>query len=289
MISRVEIDEGGGFCGGVIRAIGSAEDFLRAHPGRTLYSLGPVVHNESELERLAGLGLVTLDSSDIPSTAASERRPIIIRAHGESPAMYGVLRESGFEIIDCTCPVVLGIQKKIASAPGDVLIYGKKGHPEVTGLVGNAKGRVWVVENMDEARELLAAADGPSAGADIFSQTTMSPVGYDEVCALLASGIPDLRVHRTICSQVERRHANLEKFALGHDVIVFVTGKSSSNGRVLSDLCRSVNPRTYVVGGVSDIDPAWFRPGDSVGVSGATSTPRWLLENVADCVRSLSL
>ena len=284
MISRVEIDEGGGFCGGVIRAIGSAEDFLRAHPGRTLYSLGPVVHNESELERLAGLGLVTLDSSDIHSTAASERRSIIIRAHGESPAMYGLLRESGFEIIDCTCPVVLGIQKKIASAPGDVLIYGKKGHPEVTGLVGNAKGRVWVIENTEQARALLAAADRPTAGADIFSQTTMSPVGYDEVCALLASGIPDLRVHRTICSQVERRHANLGKFALEHDVVVFVTGKSSSNGRVLSDLCRRVNPRTYVVGGVSDIDPAWFRPGDSVGVSGATSTPRWLLENVAEFI-----
>ena len=213
-----------------------------------------------------------------------EGRTVIIRAHGEAPKTSATLRRLGFEIIDCTCPVVLGIQRKIAAAPGDVIIYGKKGHPEVIGLVGNARGRVWVVENMDQARDLLSLQDGPSAGADIFSQTTMSPVGYKEVCGLLAGGIPGLRIHRTICRQVATRHDALAEFARAHDAIVFVTGKASSNGRVLSDLCRSVNPRTYVVGGVSEIQRDWFRDGDTVGVSGATSTPRWLLEKVAEYI-----
>ena len=264
----------------MIRAIGSAEDFLASHPGQTLYSLGPVVHNESELERLSALGLEPVSAAELEQMGGAGRT-VIIRAHGEAPATSATLRRLGFEIIDCTCPVVLGIQRKIAAAPGDVIIYGKKGHPEVIGLVGNARGRVWVVENMDQARELLSMPDGPAADSDIFSQTTMSPVGYDEVCGLLAGGLPALRVHRTICRQVATRHEALAEFARAHDAILFVTGKASSNGRVLSDLCRSVNPRTYVVGSVSDIRPEWFRDGDSVGISGATSTPRWLLEQVA--------
>ena len=280
MIKKVEIDGSGGFCGGVIRAIGSAEDFLGSHPGTTLYSLGPVVHNESELERLSSLGLEAVSAVELEQIGGAGR-PVIIRAHGEAPETLEKLRRLGYEIIDCTCPVVLGIQRKIAAAPGDVIIYGKKGHPEVIGLVGNASGRVWVVENMDQARELLALDDGPTADADIFSQTTMSPVGYEEVCGLLAGGLPGLRIHRTICRQVATRHDALAAFARSHDAVVFVTGKASSNGRVLSDLCRSVNPRTFVVGGVADIRPEWFREGDTVGVSGATSTPRWLLEEVA--------
>ncbi len=283
MIKKVEIDGSGGFCGGVIRAITSAEDFLASHPGETLYSLGPVVHNESELERLSSLGLVPVSAAELEQMGGAGRT-VIIRAHGEAPSTSANLRRLGFEIIDCTCPVVLGIQRKIAAAPGDVIIYGKKGHPEVIGLVGNARGRVWVVENMDQARELLSRPDGPSDGADIFSQTTMSPVGYEEVCGLLEGGLHGLRIHRTICRQVATRHNALAEFARSHDAIVFVTGKASSNGRVLSDLCRSVNPRTYVVGGVSEIQRDWFRPGDSVGVSGATSTPRWLLEKVAEFI-----
>ncbi len=280
MIKKVEIDGSGGFCGGVIR---SAEDFLGSHPGTTLYSLGPVVHNESELERLSSLGLEAVSAVELEQIGGAGR-PVIIRAHGEAPETLEKLRRLGYEIIDCTCPVVLGIQRKIAAAPGDVIIYGKKGHPEVIGLVGNARGRVWVVENMDQARELLALDDGPTADADIFSQTTMSPVGYEEVCGLLAGGLPGLRIHRTICRQVATRHDALAAFARSHDAVVFVTGKASSNGRVLSDLCRSVNPRTYVVGSVADINPSWFRPGDTIGVSGATSTPRWLLEKVVEYI-----
>jgi len=283
---KVEIDAGGGFCGGVIRAISSAETFLADHPGTTLYSLGSIVHNESELERLSGLGLVPVSGEQLEKSADGAGKSVIIRAHGESPRMYSTLERLGYSIIDCTCPVVLGIQKKISSAPGDVIIYGKQGHPEVIGLVGNAKGRVWVVENMDQAREMLAH-DGPSAGSDIFSQTTMSPVGYREVCDFLAGEIPGLKIHSTICRQVANRHKNLESFAREHDVVIFVTGKASSNGRVLSNLCRSVNPRTYTVGNVSEIDPSWFRAEDKVGVSGATSTPRWLLEQVASHIANL--
>ena len=283
---KVEIDSNAGFCGGVIRTIGSAEKFLREHPGRSLYSLGAIVHNDSELERLSSMGLVQLDCEDLEEMKFAEGSTILIRAHGQPPQIYRTLERLGFEIIDCTCPVVLGIQKKIRQAKGDVIIYGKHGHPEVLGLVGQALSRARVIQDLDQAAEMLKS-DCPAPGAEIFSQTTMSPVGYEEVCALLKSGIPALKVHNTICKHVASRHHELEAFARSHDVIVFVSGRSSSNGRVLCDLCRSVNIRTYHVGSVQEIQPVWFRSEDRVGVSGATSTPRWLLEEVASYIAGL--
>lgn len=283
---KVEIDGNGGFCGGVIRALGKAEEFLSEHPGESLYSLGEIVHNESELERLHSLGLVALDEEDMEQMVSASGATILIRAHGQPPVTYGVMEKLGFKVIDCTCPVVLGIQKKIDLVEGDVIIYGKKGHPEVLGLVGHVKGRALVIENYTQALELIGSYV-PAPGSEIFSQTTMSPVEYDAICGLFSANYPQIKVHKTICAQVATRHETLRDFARAHDVIVFVTGKSSSNGRVLRELCQSVNIRTYQVSSISEIQPDWFREDDLVGVSGATSTPRWLLEQVAEHIANL--
>ena len=305
----VEIDSNSGFCGGVIRAIGGAEKFL-AERGE-LFSLGAIVHNEAELARLQHKGLITLDSLNAapasftvsPKEGSTAKAPVsanktlLIRAHGEPPATYELAREKGFEVIDFTCPVVLKIQKSIREASrrhspdGQIVIFGKIGHAEVLGLVGQVDGKAVVVENLPQLEVAIASGEiDISRHIDIFSQTTKSPTEYDELCAYLASRMAApglLEVHNTICSQVASRHKELVDFARGHDVIVFVAGKESSNGRVLCDLCASVNPRTHKVGSVAEIDPSWFSVADSVGVCGATSTPKWLLEEVAGHIKNL--
>jgi len=286
MIS-VEIDLKAGFCGGVIKTIGTAENFLSKEENTHLYSLGEIVHNESEIARLSAMGLVALDEEDISYIKNANGENILIRAHGQPPATYAKLKELGFNVIDCTCPVVLGIQKKIRQAQGTVIIFGKKGHPEVLGLVGQVdESRVRVIENMEDAAQLAESMDA-SRQCEIFSQTTKSPVEYSQVCAYLSSMLPALKVHETICSQVESRYRELKEFAAAHDVVIFVSGKSSSNGKVLSSLCKSVNIRSYQVGGISEIQPSWFRSDDKVGISGATSTPRWLLEQIAAYISAL--
>lgn len=282
---KVEIDSHSGFCGGVIRAIGKAEQFLESSP--RLYSLGEMVHNEAELSRLGAKGLVPVDMDglgDIP-----EGSTVLIRAHGEPPETYEKARNAGIGIIDCTCPVVLTIQKSIKDAyenlggDGSVVIFGKIGHPEVLGLVGQTQGRAVVVENPDQLRGKLAG--GSIRGrVEVFSQTTMSPDGYRDICDCLKESMPEVHVHDTICKQVAYRHGELSGFARGHDVIVFVSGRQSSNGRVLFELCRSVNPRTYHITDKSGLEAVWFRASDNVGVCGATSTPKWLLDEVAEAI-----
>lgn len=284
MIS-VEIDKNAGFCGGVIRTISTAEKFLSTHAH--LYSLGEVVHNESEIDRLSSMGLVALDVEDLDDIENAGDEPILIRAHGQPPYIYDLLKEKHFQIIDCTCTVVLGIQKIIREAEGTVIIFGKKGHPEVQGLVGQVEpSRVRIVETFNDARELVDKEE-LSGHCEIFAQTTRSPEEYKQIWEFLSAAIPDLVVHDTICKQVASRYEQLREFASTHDVIVFVSGRSSSNGKVLSELCKSVNFRTYQVGGVSEIQANWFRPEDKVGISGATSTPGWLLEQVASYVAGL--
>lgn len=284
MIS-VEIDKNAGFCGGVIRTISTAEKFLSTHAH--LYSLGEVVHNESEIDRLSSMGLVALDVEDLDDIENAGDEPILIRAHGQPPYIYDLLKEKHFQIIDCTCTVVLGIQKKIRKAEGTVIIFGKKGHPEVQGLVGQVEpSRVRIVETFNDARELVDKEE-LSGHCEIFAQTTRSPEEYKQIWEFLSAAIPDIVVHDTICKQVASRYEQLREFASTHDVIVFVSGRSSSNGKVLSELCKSVNFRTYQVGSVSEIQANWFRPEDKVGISGATSTPGWLLEQVASYVAGL--
>ena len=286
---NVEIDPGSGFCGGVIRAISQTESFLQG--GRRLYSLGAIVHNEAELSRLQARGLVTVKSL----TEVPEGETVLIRAHGEPPSTYREAAARRLEVIDCSCPVVLQLQRRIREADarlyeggrhGQVIIFGRVGHAEVLGLLGQVGGDALVVENAAMLEAALPGIDG-SEPVEIFSQTTKSPAEYARVCELLRSRGVRLTVHNTICAQVAGRHEKLSAFARKHQVIVFVSGRSSSNGKVLSDLCRSVNPRTFLAGSPSELDPSWFREGDSVGVCGATSTPKWLLEAVADAIRTI--
>lgn len=296
---QVEIDPHSGFCGGVIRAIGTAERFLDAGAER-LYSLGAIVHNEEELARLAARGLVTLDKQDLQEMRdPAPGETLLIRAHGEPPQVYARIRELGFDVIDCTCPVVLGLQKmireahaRLQAAGGQVVLFGKIGHPEVLGLVGQVpEGGVVVVETPEQLQERIS--DGgirTGRGIELFSQTTMSPEGYARVRETLASAMREdapLTVHDTICRQVASRYRELTDFARAHDVVVFVSGRESSNGKVLCDLCRRANIRTWHIGCTAQLRNEWFRPEDSVGVCGATSTPKWLLEEVAEAVGNL--
>lgn len=291
MALQVEIEKHSGFCGGVIRAIGRAEKFLEESPGRTLYSLGDIVHNEAELRRLGEKGLVTINKDGLMNIPDPSSETLLIRAHGEPPQTYSLAQKLGLTVIDCTCPVVLKLQKSIREAyervkpaGGQIVIFGKIGHAEVLGLLGQVSGDAVVIENMPM---LLSALEDGSIRTDkpleIFSQTTKSPVEYSEICKVLES-CPGagLQVHNTICSQVASRHEELADFALRHDVIVFVSGVSSSNGKVLFDLCKSRNQRTYHISDPSELEPEWFSDGDKVGVCGATSTPGWLLEQVAE-------
>lgn len=308
-LMTVEIDGNSGFCGGVIRAINGAEKLL-AEKG-TLFSLGAIVHNEAELSRLQHKGLITIDSltaapasftvspkEGSPAKApVSAAKTLLIRAHGEPPRTYELAREKGFEVIDFTCPVVLKIQKSIREASrrhspdGQIVIFGKIGHAEVLGLVGQVDGKAIVVEDVPQLEAAIDSGEIDVARhIDVFSQTTKSPTGYEQLCNYLASTMAApglLEVHNTICSQVASRHKELMDFARRHDIIVFVAGKESSNGHVLCNLCAGENPRTHLVGSAAEIDPSWFRPEDSVGVCGATSTPKWLLEEVAGHIKNL--
>lgn len=283
----VEVDTRSGFCGGVIRAIGRAETYLEHNHGKPLYSLGDIVHNEEELSRLSRKGLRTIESLDKVSEG-----PVLVRAHGEPPATYRMARDSGIEIIDCTCPVVLRLQERIRSAyakvsgrGGTVVIFGRVGHAEVLGLVGQTGGNALVVESSAMLRKFLAEGlIDTAAPVEVFSQTTGSPDAFSEICDVLEECIEDkslLGIHDTICQQVSSRHAQLSAFASSHDVILFVSGRFSSNGSVLFQLCQSVNPRSYRIISENDIDPSWLCEGDRVGVCGATSTPKWLLEKIA--------
>lgn len=311
---KVDIDSNSGFCAGVIRAIGKAEEFLgtdRNGNGRRLYSLGAIVHNDAELTRLTHMGLVTIDQEDMQEMVGAEGETLLIRAHGEPPKTYRLAENLGFEVIDCTCPVVLQLQKKIRDAylkqkeegKGQIIIFGKLGHAEVLGLLGQTESEAVVVENTAMLEEAINNSsirlDVPT---EVFSQTTKSPAEYARLCARLLErmahhnelpverfkGTNLLKVNDTICSQVASRHSKLTKFALEHDVIIFVSGKASSNGKVLCDLCKSLNIRTYHIDSVGEIKREWFRADDKVGVCGATSTPKWLLEDVAGSIKLLN-
>lgn len=295
---KVEIDSQSGFCGGVIRAISMAGKYLEEH-GR-LYSLGSIVHNEAELARLEAAGLITMDKEDLEQMSPVSGETLLIRAHGEPPEVYEKIRSLGFSIVDCTCPVVLKLQKEIkdaylrlhsGSVQGQLVIFGKIGHAEVLGLVGQVGGDAVVVENLDQVQALVdrgvIRTDRP---VELFSQTTMGPAGYEGLVGFLKGRMADpslLSVHHTICAQVASRHDVLTSFAMSHDIIIFVSGRASSNGKVLCQLCRNCNIRTCHIGSPKEIRREWFRPDDRVGVCGATSTPRWLLEEVASTIENL--
>lgn len=305
---QVEIDSGSGFCNGVIRAVETAEKNLK---DKALYSLGAIVHNNDELKRLNAIGLSVIDIDQMKNLHDTT---VLIRAHGEPPATYHIAQENGINLIDCTCPVVLKLQEKIRNtysaikdgsnglSGGQIVIFGKEGHAEVNGLVGQVNGDAVIVDIIrQEGESCIKGMDEIdfSRPVHIFSQTTKDPQEYLQVCSKIEEQISlsggcsreeaagQLNIHNTICRQVAQRHTNLVAFAKSHSVILFVSGKESSNGKVLYDLCKSVNPHSYHIQNVSQIESGWFKDGDSVGICGATSTPKWQLEEAASFLKNL--
>lgn len=279
---KVEIDDKSGFCFGVVRAISEAETALEGKG--TVYSLGDIVHNRIEVQRLEQLGLRTVTLADLPQLAGCR---LFIRAHGEPPTTYAQANKLGIKIIDATCPVVARLQARVVKAHeqmlpvnGQVVILGKRGHAEVVGLTGQVQKPTIVVENPQD----LALIDF-TRPIYFLSQTTQSIALFQALVAEMrrrASDPDQVHVDDTICRQVSNREQHLAEFTRQFDVILFVCGRKSSNGKVLSEVCKAANPRTYTVEEAAEIDPAWFEGASSVGICGATSTPKWLMQEVAD-------
>lgn len=259
-------------------AIRKAEEVLDKEG--TLYCLGDIVHNTAEVERLQKKGLKTITHEDLKNLHGVK---VLLRAHGEPPSTYETARQNDIEIIDATCPVVLQLQKRIKKAweedPGkqkQIVIYGKKGHAEVNGLVGQTNGEAIVVQNLEEARQL-----NPAKKIDLYSQTTSSLEGFREMVDTL-KGVcreEDFKWSDTICRQVANRMTGIKEFASAHEVVIFVCGAKSSNGKVLYNACREVNPQTYFISTPEELQDEWTANCSSVGICGATSTPAWLMED----------
>ena len=272
----IEIDNGSGFCFGVTTAILKAEEELAQ--SKSLYCLGDIVHNGRECERLKNMGLETVEHGDFDALHDTK---VLLRAHGEPPVTYSKALERGITLIDATCPVVLNLQKRIrndyaAYPDAQIVIYGKNGHAEVVGLVGQTDGNAVVIENLDDAMQLDFSRD-----IRLYSQTTKSLEGFREIVGFISSHMIDgatFESFDTICRQVANRMPNIRQFAERHDVILFVCGKKSSNGKVLFNECCKVNPRSYMVDDPSEIELRWFDAVETVGICGATSTPKWLME-----------
>lgn len=284
----VEIDDKSGFCFGVVRAITEAERALGR--GATVYSLGDIVHNRIEVQRLERLGLKTVTHADMPRLAGCR---LFIRAHGEPPTTYAAARELGIEVIDATCPVVARLQRRVIQAHermrptgGQVVILGKRGHAEVEGLTGQVPDPTIVIEGAED----LPLIDF-SRPVYFLSQTTQSIALFEELGAEMrrrAADPDEVCIDDTICRQVSNREQHLTEFSKRFDAVIFVCGRKSSNGKVLSEVCRRANARTYVVEEAAEIEPDWFEGVGSVGICGATSTPKWLMQEVADRIGGLN-
>ncbi len=278
----IEIDSGSGFCFGVTTAIEKAEEML--NNGQQLSCLGDIVHNGMECERLKNMGLKTIDKSEFEEL---HDKTVLLRAHGEPPATYSRAEQNNITIIDATCPVVLALQKRIkkryeelkesnALNKADIVIFGKNGHAEVLGLVGQTEGTAIVIEHFDDVHKLNFSHD-----IYLYSQTTKSLEEFHRIIEYchthMASGAT-FQSFDTICRQVANRMPNICQFATKHDLILFVSGRKSSNGKVLYGACKEQNPNSYLIEGPEEIDRRWLKDITSVGICGATSTPKWLME-----------
>ena len=285
----VEIDNGSGFCFGVTTAIKKAEETLAN--GEKLYCLGDIVHNGMECERLRGMGLITIDHEEF---AQLHDATVLLRAHGEPPTTYELAQKNNITIIDATCPVVLALQKRIKkkfstiddnSRTTDIVIFGKNGHAEVLGLVGQTNGKAIVIEHADDAKKLDF-----SHNIYLYSQTTKSLDEFHQIIEYCQQHIEEGAIFQsfdTICRQVANRMPNICSFAIRHDLILFVCGRKSSNGKVLYKACKEKNPRSYLIAGPDEIQPEWFEGMNSVGICGATSTPTWLMEKCKEKVEKI--
>ena len=285
---KVEIDEGSGFCFGVVTAINKAEEELAK--GETLYCLGDIVHNSREVERLKTMGLITINREEFKQLRNAK---VLLRAHGEPPETYMIARENNIEIIDATCPVVLRLQKRIkqeflqdaANDEKQIVIYGKNGHAEVLGLVGQTDGKAIVIEKAEEVKKLDL-----NKSIRLFSQTTKSLDEFQEIVAYIKQNIsPEatFEYYDTICRQVANRMPKLREFAATHDLIFFVSGKKSSNGKMLFEECLKVNANSHLIDNEKEIAPSLLQNVQSIGVCGATSTPKWLMEKIYNHIQSL--
>lgn len=279
---HIEIDSSSGFCFGVTTAIQKAEEELAK--GNTLYCLGDIVHNGKEVERLHARGLITINHEQLKQLHDVK---VLLRAHGEPPETYETARRNNIEIIDATCPVVLQLQRRIkkqydANLEAQIVIFGKNGHAEVLGLVGQTHSKAIVMEKLEDVRLL-------DFGRDIYlySQTTKNLDEFRRIIDYIQSHISSdatFRSFDTICRQVANRMPNIASFAARHDIIIFVSGRKSSNGKVLFNTCKSVNPNSYMIEGPGEIDSSWIEGVTSVGICGATSTPKWLMEQCRDSI-----
>lgn len=277
-MKKVEIDSGSGFCFGVTTAIQKAEDELSK--GGTLYCLGDIVHNGQECERLHKLGLITIDHKEFEQLHHAK---VLLRAHGEPPETYAIAQRNNIEIIDATCPVVLKLQQRIKAeydkkdnAEKQIVIFGKNGHAEVLGLVGQTQGSAIVIESPEEAKNLDLSKD-----ICLYSQTTKSLDGFREIVNYIRShSAPEFsfKYYDTICRQVANRMPNIQTFAAKHDLILFVCGKKSSNGKVLFNECKQINPNSHLIDQPEEIEKEWIDNALTIGICGATSTPKWLME-----------
>ncbi len=280
-----EIDSRSGFCFGVVNAIKKAEEELGK--GETLYCLGDIVHNSQEVARLEKLGLRTINHEEL---AALKNVKVLLRAHGEPPSTYEIARQNSITIIDASCPVVLQLQNKIKRAyqknPDEqIVIYGKNGHAEVNGLVGQTLGTAIVVENVQDLDKIDFSRD-----ICLFSQTTKSVDGFNEIVELIKQRIVQgvkFNYNDTICRQVANRIPDIRQFAHRHDVVLFVSGKKSSNGKALFEECKKVNLQTYFISERNEINSDWLKNAKNIGICGATSTPKWLMENIEQEIKEM--
>lgn len=281
----IEIDKGSGFCFGVVNAIKKVEETL--NKGDTLYCLGDIVHNGQEVSRLESKGLKTINHEQYFSLNASR---VLLRAHGEPPHTYNYAKNAGIEIIDATCPVVLQLQKKIRlkyeSIKGkniQIILYGKPGHAEVVGLLGQTEDTAIVLESVQDIDKIDF-----TKGICLFSQTTKSIDGFNQLVKLIKEKLPEhllFEHHDTICRQVSNRIPNIKKFARQFDLVLFVSGKKSSNGKILYEECRKVNPNCIMISDETEINYDLIKLAKRIGICGATSTPRWLMEKIEEKIR----
>jgi 4-hydroxy-3-methylbut-2-en-1-yl diphosphate reductase len=289
---EVTIDKYSGFCFGVVYAIEMAESILEKED--LLYCLGDIVHNNKEVERLTDMGLKIINNDDLKKLSHCK---VLIRAHGEPPSTYNIALENNIQLLDASCPVVLKLQHQIKEGyedikkiDGQVIIFGKEGHAEVTGLLGQAKNNAIIITTVED----LDKVDF-SKSIYIYSQTTKSPKSYKAITDVIAekvqlAGGENVKyiVHDTLCRQVSGREPQLKLFSKKNDVIVFVSGQKSSNGKMLYQSCKEENDNSYFISDINEINNEWFSTANSVGVCGATSTPRWLMEQVQNTIEKIA-
>ena len=289
---KVTIDKYSGFCFGVVYAIQMAEDILAKED--QLYCLGDIVHNNKEVDRLKNMGLKIINPDNLKDISDCK---VMIRAHGEPPETYAIALKNNIQLLDASCPVVLKLQHQIKEGyedikeiDGQVIIFGKEGHAEVTGLLGQTKNEAIIVTTIDDLEKVDF-----SKSIYIYSQTTKSPKAYKAISDVIAERVKleagenvKYIVHDTLCRQVSGREPQLKQFSKGNDVIVFVSGQKSSNGKMLYQSCKEENNNSYFISDVDEINTDWFNDINSVGICGATSTPRWLMENVQNTIENIS-